>query len=51
MLARFGLREAFEAQLVGLKPGKVSILRRHFDRIEGTDRPDSTTLADDADDE
>lgn len=33
LLARFGLRAAFEAQLAGLKPGKVLILRHQFDRI------------------
>ncbi len=33
LLARHGLRELFESLLLGLKPGKVEILRRHYDRI------------------
>ncbi len=33
LLARHGLREEFEAQLPGLKPGKIDILRRHFGKI------------------
>ncbi|MEC9475555.1 MAG: hypothetical protein VX764_00805 [Planctomycetota bacterium] len=33
LLARHQLREVFEQQLVGLKPGKLAILRGHFDKI------------------
>ncbi len=33
LLARHQLREVFEANLEGLKPGKIEILRRHFERI------------------
>ena len=33
LLARHQLRELFEKQLDGLKPGKISILRAHFDKI------------------
>ncbi|MEE2857148.1 MAG: hypothetical protein VX949_07110 [Planctomycetota bacterium] len=33
LLARHRLLELFEQQLEGLKPGKISILRAHFDRI------------------
>jgi hypothetical protein len=33
LLARFELGEVFEAQLAGLKPGKVDLLRRQFLRI------------------
>lgn len=37
LLARHQLREVFEKQLVGLKPGKQALLRRHFDKIAGPD--------------
>ena len=33
LLARHDLEEHFEAQLHGLKPGKIAILRRHFEKI------------------
>ncbi|MEM7163896.1 MAG: hypothetical protein AAF581_00445 [Planctomycetota bacterium] len=33
LLARHDLIDCFEAQLAGLKPGKIDILRRHYDRI------------------
>ncbi len=33
LLARHQLLELFEKQLDGLKPGKISILRAHFDKI------------------
>ena len=35
LLARHELREVFEAQLGGLKPGKIDILRRHYEKIAG----------------
>lgn len=35
LLARHGRRDLFEAQLDGLKPGKIAILRGHFDKIAG----------------
>lgn len=36
LLARHHLREIFEQQLVGLKPGKIAILRSHFEKISKT---------------
>lgn len=35
LLARHDLEAEFEAQLGGLKPGKIDILRRHFSKIRG----------------
>ena len=37
LLAKFGLEEELEKQLVGLKPGKVQLLRGQFQRIVGAD--------------
>ena len=33
LLARHGLEEELERQLVGLKPGKIELLRGHYRRI------------------
>ena len=33
LLAKFGLEEELERQLVGLKPGKVQLLRGQFQRL------------------
>lgn len=33
LLARHHLRDELERQLVGLKPGKIDILRRHYEKI------------------
>jgi len=41
VLARFDLREAFEAQLPGLKTGKIDQLRAHFRRIQSNLASDS----------
>lgn len=41
LLARHGLDELFESQLTGLKPGKIDILRRHFDRLRRDTAADS----------
>lgn len=38
LLARHQLREVFEQQLVGLKPGKLAILRSKFEKISGSPR-------------
>ena len=35
LLARYGLEDELERQLVGLKPGKIELLRRHYRRIRG----------------
>ena len=35
LLARFGLEDELERQLLGLKPGKITLLRQHFRRIRG----------------
>ena len=37
LLARHRLRELFEEQLVNLKPGKIQILRGHFNKIIGVE--------------
>ena len=37
LLARHDLEETFEAQLAGLKPGKIELLRRQFRRMRGED--------------
>jgi len=36
LLARHALGDEFEAQLTGLKSGKIQVLRAHFKRIAGT---------------
>ncbi len=33
LLAKHGLDELFESRLAGLKPGKIEILRRHFEKL------------------
>ena len=38
LLARHQLRDVFAQQLVGLKPGKIAILRSQFDKIVGPSR-------------
>ncbi len=35
LLARHGLEEEFQAQLQGLKQGKIDILQRHYAKISG----------------
>ena len=35
LLARHRLRDLFEKQLVNLKPGKIQLLRGHFNKIVG----------------
>ena len=37
LLARHRLRQLFEKQLVNLKPGKIQILRGHFNKIVGAE--------------
>ena len=41
LLARHALDELFEKHLVGLKPGKIDILRRHYDRLRRGDGDDA----------
>ncbi len=38
LLARHQLRDVFEQQLEGLKPGKIAILRGHFEKIARSHR-------------
>lgn len=39
LLARHGLEEEFERQLIGLRPGKIDLLRGQFRRIAERDSP------------